>query len=200
MADFEKAFKKTLGHEGGYSNHKKDKGGETYKGISRVHWGDWYGWIIIDEMKNLEFASGNWIGHLDYNISLNQAVMDFYKEQFWNKLLASQLRQRIANELFDTAVNMGLNYAIKCLQKSLNILNRNEKDYKDLLVDGGFGSKTLSAYKLYFETERFKSRNIKLLENWLLKWINFYQLVKYEKIAKNNKEQEVFIPGWTNRV
>ena len=44
MADFKVAFAKTIRFEGGYVNHKADKGGETYKGIARNFWPKWKGW------------------------------------------------------------------------------------------------------------------------------------------------------------
>lgn len=41
----------TLSHEGGYANHKNDKGGETYRGITRKHNPNWNGWAFIDNVK-----------------------------------------------------------------------------------------------------------------------------------------------------
>lgn len=51
MADFDKAYFRTCKFEGGYANDKNDSGGETYKGISRVHNPKWGGWKIIDSYK-----------------------------------------------------------------------------------------------------------------------------------------------------
>jgi len=42
----------TLDLEGGYSNDIDDAGGETYAGISRNNFPDWYGWTIIDDLKD----------------------------------------------------------------------------------------------------------------------------------------------------
>ena len=41
MAEFSEAFTQTAAHEGGYSNDPLDRGGETYRGIARVHHPDW---------------------------------------------------------------------------------------------------------------------------------------------------------------
>jgi hypothetical protein len=48
----------TLGYEGEWVNDPDDRGGETYRGISRVHWPKWAGWAIIDaEKQNEAFPS-----------------------------------------------------------------------------------------------------------------------------------------------
>lgn len=199
MARFKEAYKLTSINEGGYSNHEKDKGGETYRGIARKYWPKWAGWIIIDQIKKKEFMSGHWTGQLSGNTSLSELVEDFYKEEFWNKLSCIHLPQSIANELFDTSVNMGKHYGAVCLQRALNKLNRNQKDFNDLEDDGQIGSKTIEAIEAYKSTERFSSRNSEKLIDWLLKWMNYYQLKRYDLITEKDQGQEVFIPGWTER-
>jgi len=51
--------------------------------------------------------------------------------------------QPIANELYDTGVNRSPNMAIRYLQRSLNLANRNEKRWPDIRVDGQLGPMTL---------------------------------------------------------
>jgi len=197
MAKFEEAYQLTSIQEGGYSNHPKDKGGETYHGIARKHWPIWAGWEIIDEIKNER--SPHLSDALALNKELQALIESFYKENFWDKLLCGHLPQKIANELFDTSVNMGHYYGVYCLQKSLNKLNRNQKDYKDILVDGQIGAQTLKATSSLFKTASFSSRNHDKILKWLLKWMNYYQLRKYDLITEKNPDQEVFIAGWTTR-
>ena len=48
---FKKALEHTLKREGCYANHGKDRGKETYKGISRKYHPKWPGWELIDEAK-----------------------------------------------------------------------------------------------------------------------------------------------------
>ncbi len=198
MSHFEEAYKITLKHEGGYSNHEKDKGGETYKGIARNFWPDWGGWIIIDEIKG-KYPPGHWDANLQGDVTLNEFVESFYKFNFWDKLKCSCMPQPIANELFDTSVNMGIGYGAMCFQNALNKLNRNQKDYPDLKVDGGIGPVTIGVFSAYLSTERFKNRNREKLIEWLLKWMNYFQLKRYDEITERNAEQEIFIPGWTER-
>jgi len=198
MADFNEAFEKTLKHEGAYSNNAKDKGGETYKGIARNFWPDWGGWKIIDRIKN-DFPPNLRDAQFILNPHLHGLVCDFYKVNFWDKLNCVYMPQPIANELFDTSVNMGIGYGGKCLQQALNKLNRNQQDYPDLIVDGGIGNKSIDALTAYYATSRYASRNEDKLTMWLLKWMNFYQLKKYDEITNRDLEQEIFIPGWTER-
>ena len=47
MAEFKKAYDKTMGHEGGYVHDPDDAGGETYKGISRRYHPGWEGWKVV---------------------------------------------------------------------------------------------------------------------------------------------------------
>lgn len=198
MASFNEAFENTLKHEGGYSDHPSDKGGETYKGISRRYWPKWGGWRIIDQIKK-DYPAGCWKASFEGSIDLGEFVESFYRYHFWDKLNCVHMPQEIANELFDTSVNMGIGYGAKCLQNALNKLNRNQKDYPDLKVDGSLGNKSIDAIEGYFNTERYRSRNKGKLVRWLLKWMNYYQLKKYDEITNRDLEQEIFIPGWTER-
>ncbi|MDE5424031.1 hypothetical protein L3073_17585 [Ancylomarina sp. DW003] len=199
MAVFEEAYQLTSIQEGGYSNHPDDKGGETYRGISRLHWPQWPGWSIVDRLKAKTSDSKKMHNLLITNSGLTKGLESFYKKEFWDKLACVHLPQKIANELFDTSVNMGHSYGVSCLQNALNKLNRNQKDYVDIHVDGQIGTQTLNATESYFKTARFSTRNKDKLINWLLKWMNYYQLCRYDRITEKNPDQEIFIPGWTNR-
>src|SRR5438034_870259 len=114
MAIFKDAYKITMGAEGGYANDPDDRGGETYKGVSRRNFPQWKGWTIIDAAK--KNATG-----FDKTISVNTrleiAVQEFYKVEFWDVLSLDFVNnQAIANEMFDTAVNCGTGIAAEFLQ------------------------------------------------------------------------------------
>src|SRR3546814_19936588 len=53
----------------------------------------------------------------------------------------------VAEELFDTGVNMGPAVAVGFLQRALNALNRNGRDWADLAVDRSIGPATLGALR-----------------------------------------------------
>src|SRR5690606_218788 len=125
-----------------YVNDPKDRGGETYKGIARKHNKSWTGWGLIDGSKHRpDFPKC-----LDNIPELQKSVILFYKADVWDAMNLDRCQyQDIAEDLYDTGVNMGCNTAVMMLQRVLNVANRNERDYKDLLVDGDCGNKTLSA-------------------------------------------------------
>jgi lysozyme family protein len=188
MADFDKAYSITLGHEGGYSNDPYDVGGETYKGVSRSYYPDWAGWTIIDKAK----SDPKFPNCLQGNNKLDVLIKQFYKENYWNLFWGDQLpNQEVANELFDTGVNMGVGRAVKYLQKALNVLNRNQNDYADVVEDGSFGMNTLGALNQYLAIDD---------ESFLLKIMNILQGMHYIDYMTKSPTQEKFARGWLKRV
>lgn len=191
MADFRIAYNIVRQHEGGYANNKADNGGETFKGIARKFWSDWSGWKFIDAIKSkFNTSDADVIDREAAKIpDLQNAVLAFYKSNFWNVLsLDAVINQDIANELFDTAVNMSTNTAGEFLQRSLNVLNRNGQDYSDLLVDGKIGQKTITVL------------NAHKYPQTVLKVLNCLQGAKYISICEHNPSQEIFIRSWMSRV
>jgi len=200
MLEFATAYQATLDHEGSYSNDPADKGGETWKGISRASWPLWKGWKIIDETKqNVLYYQLKMALNLDEE--LEEATQKFYLDEFWNKLnLDSIADKEVSGEIFDTAVNQGLHTGARFFQQALNLLNHNGKHYSDIKADGDIGPATIKAYNGYMLTAHFpgrdKGRNIRTL----LKVMNWLQMEKYVEICEANPEQEVFMYGWMNRV
>lgn len=167
MKPFDKAFEELIGLEGGYVNDPTDRGGETKYGISKRAY------------PNLNIKG----------LDLQQAK-DIYYRDYWNTKymrLDNISYYPVALELFDTAVNMGVTTASKMLQRALNLMNRNEKNFKDLVVDGWAGEKTMQAYK-------------KVDNKILLKVLNGLQFMRYVEIVTSNPSQERFFNGWMKRV
>jgi lysozyme family protein len=184
MADFKTAYKITMAHEGGWSNHVNDTGGETWKGIARKKHPDWPGWQLVDRAK-----TGNFPANLASYPNLQTLVEMFYKVKFWDYLKLDLVNnQKIANELFDTAVNMGQGVAALFLQRSLNVSNRNGKDYAELQVDGNIGPVTISTLNNHPRQEQ------------VLKLLNTLQGAKYIGICEANPSQEIFLNSWLSRV
>lgn len=195
---FQQAYTSTIAHEGGYSNHMYDTGGETWKGISRANHPRWQGWKIIDEARLN--AGRQFPACLLYDHELEILTKKFYLEEYWEPLSLSKIPDpEIASEVFDTAVNQGLRTSARYLQTALNMLNSNQAHYANLLVDGSIGSKTQAAYTAYMNTARMpsrsKERNIKVL----LKALNGLQFQRYAEIVTRNETQEVFFYGWVQR-
>lgn len=185
MADFKKAYKITREFEGGYSNHANDTGGETYKGIARKHQSRWKGWKIVDKLRKEDGFPGN----LDKHKELQELVHGLYKKEYWDSMkLDDVLSQPIANELFDTGVNMGIGRAGVFVQRVLNVANKGESYYANLRIDGQVGKKTLAALNAHPDPQN------------ILAGVNALKGALYITICENNPTQEVFFNGWMKRV
>lgn len=188
MANFNLAFEKTMGNEGGYSNDVTDRGGETYKGISRKYEPDWDGWVIIEGMKN----ESNFPKNLDSNMVLQSLVKKVYKQKYWDiNKLDSFSDQAVADEMFDTGVNMGTKRAATYLQIALNCLNKQQVLYGDIDEDGKIGPATLYALTTLLSKE---SNEV------VLKIMNVLQGNHYIEYMREYPEQEKFARGWFSRV
>jgi lysozyme family protein len=185
MANFSEAYKKTLKFEGGYSNDPDDVGGETYKGISRVYNPGWSGWIVIDAAKN----GPGFPSSLDANVVLQNSVGEFYKDKYWDVNRLDVFPQSVAEEMFDTGVNMGVDRAARFLQKALNYLNRNGKLYGDLDVDGKIGPASLNAMAACKDDERV-----------ILAMLNTLQGMHYMNYMDKSPSQKKYARGWFKRV
>ena len=106
----------------------------------------------------------------------------------------ASLSSQIAAEMFDTGFHTGPKRPVAMLQRSLNALNRQEKDYDDMLVDGQAGPKTLRALALFINRRRFA---VKIM----MRALNGLQLEYYMSLVERRKKDERFLNGWIlNRV
>jgi lysozyme family protein len=192
MANFDTAFEKTAAIEGGYVFDPDDAGGETYKGISRRFNPLWQGWDRIDEIKMTNSSKKEFGKIFDQDKGLQEEVVLFYKQAYWDKFWGDDIPvQEIAEELFDTGVNIGVHRAVEFLQKGLNLLNRNKKNYTDVFEDGLFGRNTLKALQAYLKIDDV---------SYLLKVMNVLQGMHYIEYMRKNPAQEKYARGWLKRV
>ena len=165
--------------EGGYVNHPSDRGGATKYGITEA----------------VARAHG-------YQGSMRQMPRDeaaaIYKRLYWHRPRFYQVAKRseaIAAELFDTGANMGPAVAATFLQRTLSALNRDRKDYADLVPDGRIGPATLSAL------ETFIALRGKGAETVLLRALDALQGERYIRLAERRPANEAFLYGWlANRI
>ncbi len=183
--DFQISFDKALPSEGLISNNKSDHRGFTYKDISRVKHPAWPGWEIIGSIyRSTDIQS---VHLLNKNTALQNEVKEFYRTEFWNKIKGDILpSQLIADELFESSINLGVPVASEFLQLTINLLNRNGNLYSDIKVDGIIGNQTLSALN-----KCISANGEKIAFNLL----NFYQAKRYIEIMERDRTQEIFI-GW----
>lgn len=192
MADFKISYGITAKVEGGYANDPDDKGGETYKGLTQASEPNWKGWPFIDAIKRKVGTSPAAIDkEAAGDATLQGLVLASYKQNYWDALSLDLLSdQKVANELYDTAVNMGTGRAGLFFQRVLNVVNRNGSMFPDLKLDGQIGAKTIAAF------------NALNLYDKAMVWrlLNCLQGEKYIAICEANPKQEKFIRSWASRV
>ena len=134
-----------------------------------------------------------------------------YKRLYWLRPRLNEVASRsgrIAEELFDTGVNMGPAVAVTFLQRALTALNRNGKDYPDLVPDGRIGSRTLAALDTFLDL-RGSSPTVGVGggdqqttgETVLLRALEALQGERYLRLAERRPANEAFLYGWlANRI
>lgn len=175
----EQMIDELIDREGSYSNHAADAGGETM-----------WGWTV-DEAR----AEG-YIGAMrDMPHSWAAAA---YRKRFFVRPGFDQvyaLSQPIAEELFDTGVNMGTAIPAPWLQRLLNALNRVGKIYPDIKVDGRIGPATIGALRAYLHQRGAAGEKV------LLRGLNSLQGARYLELTEKRQANEEFFYGWLlNRV
>lgn len=168
-----------IGREGRYSNNPADSGGVTMWGIvektARRH-----GYTGL--MRDLPRTMAQHIYRQEYFIGPG-----FYK--------VYALSQAIAEEMFDTGVNMGTSVPTPWLQRTLNALNRQGGDYADIEVDGDIGPATISALRAFLNKRGADGEAV------ILRALNGLQTARYIELAEKREKDETFLFGWLlNRV
>lgn len=166
-----------LQHEGGFVNDPEDRGGFTYRGITRKNFPDWKGWQIVD--ANLPLKNGQIIKNQD----IEQYVREFYYDNFYRPMKIDEIDNiLISGHLLCHGVNAGIKNSVKILQKSINeICNEN------ISVDGIIGKITLSYAN--------SNKQEKIANEMIVKRKEYYT-----NLAKRNPSQQKFLKGWINRV
>ena len=155
MADFVPAVAKTLIREGGarFTDNPDDRGGATKYGISQRAYPN-------EDIANLTEAQAKAI----------------YKRDYWDKVCGDQVKsQAVAENVFDTAVNMGSTTATKLVQMILGIA-----------IDGKFGPSTLDAAN-------------KTDDKAFLSEFTLAKVARYAAICNKDRSQSKFLLGWINR-
>ncbi len=166
--------------EGGFANHPADRGGATKYGITEA------------------VARANGYSGAMRNLPREEAAA-IYQRLYWLRPRFDQVAKRseaLSSELFDSGVNMGPAVAVTFLQRALSALNRDRKDYADLVPDGRIGPATLAALDTFFDL-RGKANG----ETVLLKALDALQGERYIRLAERRPANEAFLYGWlANRI
>jgi lysozyme family protein len=94
--NFDQAFTRLLGHEGGYTIGVGDPGGETNWGVSKRSYPD-----------------------VDIKALTVEGAKAIYQRDFWDAARCADMPPELRFTLFDAAVNSGVRQAVKWLQATV---------------------------------------------------------------------------------
>jgi lysozyme family protein len=168
-----------IDREGGYVDNPADKGGPTCFGITET----------VARLNGYQGPMAQ--------LPRDEAAA-IYKRLYWLRPRFDEIAKRsamLAAELFDTGVNMGPSVAVTFLQRALTALNRNGKDYPDLVPDGRIGPQTLAAL------DAFLAARGNIGETVLMRALEALQGERYLRLAERRPANEAFLYGWlANRI
>jgi lysozyme family protein len=95
--NFDEAFDRLMGHEGGYVNDANDPGGETKWGISKRS----YPALSIKDLTR-------------------EQAKEIYRTDFWNRIGVA-LPKSIMFQVFDAAINHGPGNAVRMAQRAVGV-------------------------------------------------------------------------------
>lgn len=157
---FDQALAFTLPSEGGYVNDPNDSGGATNRGITQ-HTFDAYRDSLKQPRQGVKLIT-------------DAEVARIYHEMYWTPAHCEQMPDALGVCVFDTAVNCGVNSAIKMLQRAVGVED-----------DGVYGPHT---------AEEVSHEGNELVIPFLDE-----RRARYRQIVTAKPSQEVFLKGWLNR-
>lgn len=155
---FENALAKTLGFEGGVSDHPLDRGGLTKWGVTQR---------AYDLYRNRHGKPVRPVTDMD-----DGEMRELYREDYWAPISGDELPDRLAEAVFDMAVNSGVPNAKRTLQRALGVQ-----------ADGVIGPKTIAAAQTVSPLV-FLHRRAGFIQD----------------VIRNNPTQVEFLEGWVNRL
>lgn len=172
--DLDEAIDELIAREGDYVNNPADKGGPTR-------------WGITEAVARAQGYAG------DMRTLPREAAAAIYRRLYWLRPGYGEVARQapeVAAELFDTAVNMGPETATGFFQRALNALNRDGRDYADIVVDRHIGPQTLAALAGFLKVRGRAGEAV------LLKALNALQGERYIALAESRPANEAFLYGW----
>jgi len=135
---FDLAFDRLIGSEGGYVDDPKDPGQETNWGISKRAY-----------------------PHVDIARLTRDGAKLIYKTDLWDRIAADRLPGSVAFQVFDFAVNSGIETAVRYLQRAIGVAD-----------DGHWGPVSQAAAAATSETDAILRLNAERLD-FLTRLVNW---------------------------
>lgn len=136
--DFDTAFDRLMGHEGGYVNNPKDPGGETKWGISKRSY-----------------------PHLNIKTLTKEQAKVIFRRDFWDRVHADKLYDGVAWQLSDFAYHSGPETAVRYYQRALGVADDGHFGPMSLAASKKM-SETDQIMRVIGERQDFQTR----LSNW----------------------------------
>lgn len=158
--------------EGGFVEHKNDKGGPTNFGITLN--------TLQSFKKNYDLQASD-----VRSLTQNDAV-EIYDKDYWQVMNLDKIHfPEVQLAIFSTGVNRGPYSAVRIAQFVANM--KTPKGLIPLLLDGEMGPKTYTAIN-------------NCPPSWFFR--NYQQAcqIEYVRIVKQNTSQLVFLEGWLRRL
>lgn len=167
--------------EGGFSDHPHDPGGPTNHGLSlrAVSLLDADRRLTPFLKDRLDKDDDGDVDVHDVKAWTREDTIDFYRQEYWNKIRGAELPAQLAVVTFDSAVNEGVPTAIPHLQRALGVK-----------VDGVIGPDTLAAADSATRM-LFRAGN----QRELIAEMTSRRLQRYRGLAR----AETFFRGWARR-
>lgn len=113
--NFDEAFDRLIGHEGGYVNNPMDPGGET-------------NWGVTARVARARGYTG------DMRYLTREKAKEIARAEYWDSCRADELPEAFRFDVFDGAYNSGVSQAAKWLQRAIGVTD-----------DGKIGPATIAA-------------------------------------------------------
>lgn len=166
--------------EGGdaYTDHPKDRGGPTRFGITEA-----------------TARAFGWKGDMMY--LPREVAVAIYANRFWYepKLDSIALHSTsLAIEMLDWGVTSNPSRPIRAMQRALNSLNREARDFPDISTDGRIGPMTIYALSEFLKRRGIEGARV------LIELVQAQRRVFYMEITESRPANEEFNNGWQSRV
>lgn len=162
-----------------YTEHPLDSGGPTKFGITL----EAYSRFIGGPMRKDELAA-----------LTEPEALRFYMHEHVVKpgfVPILETSEAVGLELVDSSVLHGVWRAVEWMQRSLNALNRRQRDYIDVPVDGRCGRMTVAVLGAYLVKRRDDGG-----EEVLIRAMNCLQGEFMISLAERRQKDEEFVYGW----
>ncbi len=171
---------RVLESEGGYSNRKSDRGGETFRGIT---WKTYRAFCFINSImpKRRELV----------NLT-DEEVLSVYVKMFIipGKIMSYE-SESVREVMFDASILHGQGSAITMAQRAINKATRHSTGFVGLKVDGINGPKTCSAINAQSPTN--------FINGLTIERILFVDRLVQRTVRKGDLSQVENLFGWHQR-